>query len=284
MSFTSVAGEVRERVLASRDRFWRPDSFGDHSPDAVAQALSRLTRDGELRRVRRGLYWRGTPTRLGMAPPPPDRLAREVAGQSRGTGPAGRSAALALGLSTQVPRHETIAVPARAPQPGGLRLVGRGQCQAPQRAADPGRGRAAGSAARLGCPGRGSGAGSHQPDHRPRRFRRYSRRPAGSGRRYRAASCARGPQGPARGALACAGGRVSAPRSQPLFARPDGPGRVAVTRFRDSAEFAPTVDSAAARLGISPAAVEKDYWVSEARRDRVLLRRRRTASGRRMGA
>lgn len=126
MSFTSVAAEVRERVLASRDRFWRPDAFDDHSPDAVAQALSRLTRDGDLRRVRRGLYWRGTPTRLGMAPPPPDRLAREVAGQSRGTGPAGRSAALALGLSTQVPRHETIAVPARVPRsPAGLRLVSR---------------------------------------------------------------------------------------------------------------------------------------------------------------
>ena len=39
-----------------------------------------------------------------------------------------------------------------------------------------------------------------------------------------------------------------------------------MARFRDSAEFAPTIDAAAARLGISPAAVEKDYWVSEALR------------------
>jgi hypothetical protein len=39
-----------------------------------------------------------------------------------------------------------------------------------------------------------------------------------------------------------------------------------VTRFRDSAEFAPTIDAAAAQLGIGPAAVEKDYWVSEALR------------------
>lgn len=31
-----------------------------------------------------------------------------------------------------------------------------------------------------------------------------------------------------------------------------------MARFRDSAEFAPTVDAAAARLGISPAAVEKE--------------------------
>jgi len=121
---TSVAPEVRRRVLPSRDRFWRPEDF-DGSPDAVAQTLSRLVRAGELRRVRRGLYWRGTPTRLGMAPPPPDRLAGEVAG-GPGTGPAGWSAALALGLSTQVPRRETIAVPGRAPRnPGAVHFASR---------------------------------------------------------------------------------------------------------------------------------------------------------------
>jgi hypothetical protein len=61
-----------------------------------------------------------------MAPPPPDRLAREVAGRPTGTGPAGISAALALGLSTQVPRQDTIAVPTRAPRnPAGVRFVSR---------------------------------------------------------------------------------------------------------------------------------------------------------------
>jgi hypothetical protein len=39
-----------------------------------------------------------------------------------------------------------------------------------------------------------------------------------------------------------------------------------MARFRDSAEFAPTIDAAAARLGISSAAFEKDFWVSEALR------------------
>jgi hypothetical protein len=124
MSDTSVAPEVRKRVLPSRDRFWRPEDF-DGSPEAVAQTLSRLARAGELRRVRRGLYWRGAPTRLGMAPPPPDRLADEVGG-GPGTGPAGWSAALALGLSTQVPRRDTIAVPGRAPRnPGAVHFVSR---------------------------------------------------------------------------------------------------------------------------------------------------------------
>jgi hypothetical protein len=124
MSTTRVAPKVRERVLASRDRFWHPEDF-DGSPDAVAQALSRMARTGELRRVRRGLYWRGMPTRLGMAPPPPGRLAGEVVGGT-GTGPAGWSAALALGLSTQVARREAIAVPGRPPRNAGpVRYVSR---------------------------------------------------------------------------------------------------------------------------------------------------------------
>lgn len=124
MSEVSVAIEVRNRVLPSRDHFWRPEDF-DASPDAVAKTLSRLEKSGELRRIRRGLYWRGTPTRLGMAPPPPARLAREVLGGA-GIGPAGWSAALALGLSTQVPRRETVAVPGRAPRnPGTINFVSR---------------------------------------------------------------------------------------------------------------------------------------------------------------
>jgi len=124
VSEASVAPEVRKRVLPSRERFWRPEDF-DGSPEAVAKALSRLAHAGDLRRVRRGLYWRGAPTRLGMAPPSPGRFVHEVI-DAPGTGPAGWSAALALGLSTQVPRRETIAVPGRAPRnPGTVRFVSR---------------------------------------------------------------------------------------------------------------------------------------------------------------
>ena len=124
MSDTSVALEIRKRVLPSRDHFWRPEDF-DASPDAVTKTLSRLSATGELRRIRRGLYWRGAPTRLGMAPPPPERLADEVLGEA-GTGPSGWSAALALGLSTQVPRWETISVPGRAPRNhDAIRFVSR---------------------------------------------------------------------------------------------------------------------------------------------------------------
>jgi hypothetical protein len=124
VSTTTVASEVRKRVLASREHFWRPEDF-DGSPGAVTQALSRMARSGEVRRVRRGLYWRGAPTRLGMAPPPPSRLANAVVGET-GSGPAGWSAALALGLSTQVPHRETVAVPGRSPRsPGSVHYVSR---------------------------------------------------------------------------------------------------------------------------------------------------------------
>lgn len=120
----AIAADVRARVFRSRNRFWRPEDF-DGSPDAVAKALSRLTESGELRRIRRGLYWRGTSTPLGMAPPPADSLASTIVGEP-GVGPAGLSAALMLGLSTQVPRVETIAVPKRPPRDtDGIHFVGR---------------------------------------------------------------------------------------------------------------------------------------------------------------
>jgi len=124
MADTGVAAAVREKIISCRDCFWRPSDF-DGAPEAVAKALSRLAAIGELRRVRRGLYWRGTPTRLGMSPPSSARLAEEIVG-GPGIGPAGLSAALELGLATQVPRYDMIAVPARVPRnPGTARLVSR---------------------------------------------------------------------------------------------------------------------------------------------------------------
>lgn len=124
MNTTMVASTVRNQVLMSRERFWRPEDF-QGTQGAVAQALSRMVRTGELRRVRRGLYWRGAPTMVGMSPPPPIHLAHAVVGEF-GLGPARWSAALALGLSTQVPRRESIAVAGRTPRnPGSVHYVSR---------------------------------------------------------------------------------------------------------------------------------------------------------------
>lgn len=124
-----VASIVRDRVTSSTDRFWRPADFESPS-SAVEQAFHRLADKGDLRCVRRGLYWRGTKTLLGMAPPPADKLVKEIVPEKRGIGPAGASAANALGLSTQMPAKPIFAIPARVPSPvPGIKMVSRTGCR-----------------------------------------------------------------------------------------------------------------------------------------------------------
>lgn len=105
----SVNRRVTDRVLGRRNAFVEPSEFLG-SRAAILKAFSRLEGQGELQRVRRGLYWRGTETPLGMAPPPPTDVVHRVFGRT-GVGPARISAALLLGLTTQVPRTPTFAVP-----------------------------------------------------------------------------------------------------------------------------------------------------------------------------
>ncbi|MGQ0625998.1 MAG: hypothetical protein ACT4PP_15295 [Sporichthyaceae bacterium] len=114
----------KERILRSVDRFWRPEDLAGSS-STNQHLLADLVADGELRRIRRGLYWRGSQSPLGMAPPPTDALVREIA-PGPGVGPAGLYAANLLRLSTQVPRRAEIAVPTRAPESlGSIRFVSR---------------------------------------------------------------------------------------------------------------------------------------------------------------
>lgn len=113
----STADAVRRRVERSGERFWRAEDFeGSHT--AVLRELSRLASEGKLRHIRKGLYWRGRETMLGMSGPSPVQLVQQLVG-SAGVGPAEWSAALALGLSTQHPRHDIIAVPTRPPSMDG---------------------------------------------------------------------------------------------------------------------------------------------------------------------
>lgn len=86
--------------------------------------MSRLAAEGVVVRVRKGLYWKGPRTRVGMPLPRPLEVAMEVAGP--GSGPAGVSAAHRLGLTTQVPAIEQVAVPGRVPSAvAGVRFVSR---------------------------------------------------------------------------------------------------------------------------------------------------------------
>lgn len=104
----NVQLSVRDRIRTKgRGKVFASKDFLDlGSREAVDQALSRLAKAGELRRLGRGLYFypRKNP-RLGLElPPDPDEIALALA---RRTGtrvtPSGALAANRLGLTTQVP-------------------------------------------------------------------------------------------------------------------------------------------------------------------------------------
>lgn len=124
----SISADVRSRVLAGHDQFFRPEDFSG-STKAVNRALTRLVAEGELRRERRGLYWRGGSATLEA---PADRLAaaQEIVGTA-GVGPAGKSALAILGLR-EAPSGSSLelAVPQRPPRPlAGVHFINRSSCR-----------------------------------------------------------------------------------------------------------------------------------------------------------
>ncbi|WP_211101589.1 DUF6088 family protein [Niveispirillum sp. SYP-B3756] len=103
----SVPDRVMKRVRASgRGSVFTPSDFLTVAVrSSVDQALSRLVKGGQLRRLARGLYdYPKLHPKLGPLSPAPDDVAQALA---RETGSqvqiAGARAANALGLSTQVP-------------------------------------------------------------------------------------------------------------------------------------------------------------------------------------
>ena len=111
MIATSVPDRVMKRVRASgRGSVFTPSDFLTVAArSSVDQALSRLVKAGQLRRLARGLYdFPKVHPKLGPLSPAPDDVAQALA---RETGSlvqiAGARAANALGLSTQVPAQST---------------------------------------------------------------------------------------------------------------------------------------------------------------------------------
>lgn len=107
----SVSDRVMRRVRASgRGSVFTPSDFLTVAArSSVDQALSRLVKGGQLRRLARGLYdFPKVHPKLGALSPAPDDVAQALA---RETGSqvqiAGARAANALGLSTQVPAQST---------------------------------------------------------------------------------------------------------------------------------------------------------------------------------
>jgi len=120
----SIAEQVGDRIAALPERSFVAIRDVDGPRSAVESAFSRLASAGDVLRVRKGLYWKGTTTPLGMTPPGAEEVALELGGP--GSGPAGVAAAQWLGLTLQVPSTFLAAVPGRAPSPcPGVRFTQR---------------------------------------------------------------------------------------------------------------------------------------------------------------
>lgn len=112
---TTIAASVPDRIMKrvrarGRGSVFTPSDFLTVAArPSVDQALSRLVKGGQLRRLARGLYdFPKLHPKLGALSPAPDEVAQALA---RETGSrvqiAGARAANALGLSTQVPAQST---------------------------------------------------------------------------------------------------------------------------------------------------------------------------------
>ncbi|MDY0171035.1 MAG: DUF6088 family protein [Thermoguttaceae bacterium] len=108
---TPTPQSIEARILARITRRGRgsvmvPTDFIDlGSRQAVDLALHRLVRRGTIRRLARGIYdYPKTHPVLGLLFPPPDAVAKAVAGREQARlQPTGAYAANLLGLSEQVP-------------------------------------------------------------------------------------------------------------------------------------------------------------------------------------
>lgn len=103
----SVDNKIIQRIYGrGRGSLWSPIDFADlGGREAVDQALSRLTRDGRIQRISRGLYhYPEKHPILGEVAPSIDSIATALAGRDRSRLlPSGAYAANLLRLSEQVP-------------------------------------------------------------------------------------------------------------------------------------------------------------------------------------
>lgn len=114
----STAAEIRSRIDRSRaGAFFSVADYHSEKRVAAETAFSRMASEGKVKRVHRGLYWKGGKSRFGPGRPAPEAIVRRVA-TGRALGPTGWSASSALGLTTQVPARPAFVVV--GPPPTGL--------------------------------------------------------------------------------------------------------------------------------------------------------------------
>jgi predicted transcriptional regulator of viral defense system len=102
---------VRRRIERGGERLWRLDDFRNLPFTAVAQALSRLTRQGILERLSKGVYFRSRETTFGKSRPNPAAI-RKLASQHKTVFPSGIAAANLLGFTTQTARQGEVSTSA----------------------------------------------------------------------------------------------------------------------------------------------------------------------------
>lgn len=105
---TSTAETVRKRIETCGERVWRLLDFHDLPFTAVAQALSRLSRQGVIQRLGKGLYYRSRPTAFGESRPNRAQI-RALPIPHKGVFSTGIAAANLLGFTTQNPARVEVA-------------------------------------------------------------------------------------------------------------------------------------------------------------------------------
>lgn len=102
---------IRNRVARGGERLWRFEDFRDLPSSAVAQALSRLTRQGILQRLSKGVYYRPRQTSFGKSLPNPAMM-QKLASRRKTVFPSGVAAANLLGFTTQMAGRGEVATSA----------------------------------------------------------------------------------------------------------------------------------------------------------------------------
>jgi len=104
----STASSIRLQIERGGEKLWRHNDFRDQPFPAVAQTLSRLTRNGTLERLSKGVYYRPRLTAFGPSRPSPTAI-KKLAERTKTIFPSGTAAANLLGFSTQTPRRSELA-------------------------------------------------------------------------------------------------------------------------------------------------------------------------------
>ncbi len=102
---------VRDRIENGGESLWRLEDFRDLPFEAVAQALSRMTRSGQIERLSKGVYYRHRETAFGKSRPNPATMQTLAANRAK-VYPAGIAAANLLGFTTQTAACSEVATTA----------------------------------------------------------------------------------------------------------------------------------------------------------------------------